>query len=96
MIRHMVMFAARDPKDKARMIEGLRILCDNPHADLIEVQADLGLDALNPGAVDAVVYAEFTDAAALAAFKAHETYAQSIAAVRPLRELRLGADVMAT
>lgn len=95
MIRHVVLFAARDPADKARMIEGLRILCDNPHADLIEVQENLHLDALNPGAVDAVVYAEFADAAALAAFKDHETYARSIAEVRPLRDLRLAADFAA-
>lgn len=92
MIRHVVMFTARDPADRARMIEGLRILCANPHADHIEVQADLGLDRLNPGAVDAVVYAEFADAQALDAFKAHDTYAQSIAEVRPIRDLRLGAD----
>ena len=45
--------------------------------------------------VDVVVYAEFEDAAALAAYKAHPTYAEATRLVRPLRELRLSADVVA-
>ncbi|WP_437344267.1 Dabb family protein [Mesorhizobium marinum] len=40
-------------------------------------------------------YAEFADAAALAAYKAHPTYAETTARVRPMRELRLSADVVA-
>jgi len=39
-----------------------------------------------------VVYGEFTDAAALAAYKAHPLYQESIRRVRPLRELRMAAD----
>jgi quinol monooxygenase YgiN len=42
--------------------------------------------------VDLVVYAEFTDEAALAAYKADPIYAECIALVRPLRELRIAAD----
>lgn len=42
--------------------------------------------------MDVIVYGEFDDAAALAAYKAHELYAEAIRRVRPLRELRFAAD----
>jgi quinol monooxygenase YgiN len=44
--------------------------------------------------IDIVVYAEFPDEAALAAYKAHPTYAEATATVRPLREIRLSADIV--
>jgi quinol monooxygenase YgiN len=40
-----------------------------------------------------VVYAEFEDAAALAAYKAHPVYAETTAKVKPMRELRYSADI---
>jgi len=43
--------------------------------------------------VDVVVYGEFADEAALAAYKAHPTYAEATKRVRPLRELRYAADI---
>ena len=46
-------------------------------------------------AIDIVVYAEFTDQAALAAYKAHPLYNQTTLRVRPMRELRYSADVIA-
>ena len=42
--------------------------------------------------MDWVVYGEFKDTDALAAFKQHPTYQRAIEIVRPLRELRLAAD----
>jgi quinol monooxygenase YgiN len=39
-----------------------------------------------------VVYGEFEDAAALAAYKAHPAYQASIDIVRPIREMRIAAD----
>lgn len=39
-----------------------------------------------------MVYGEFEDEAALAAYKAHPLYRQSIERVRPIREMRLAAD----
>jgi quinol monooxygenase YgiN len=42
-----------------------------------------------------VVYAEFEDEAALAAYKAHPVYDQCTARVRPLRDLRIAADFTA-
>jgi len=40
-----------------------------------------------------VVYAEFPDRAALAAYKAHPVYDAVTRSVRPLRELRFAADI---
>ena len=42
--------------------------------------------------VDVIVYAEFDSEEALAAYKAHRLYEDSIKAVRPLREIRIAAD----
>ncbi len=61
------------------------------HASKIEVAANRKLDQL-ANDVDFVVYAEFADTAALAAFKADPLYEESIRRVRPLRDLRIAAD----
>ena len=94
MIRHIVYFSVRSADDRQRVLDGLRLLEANPHALHLEVGENLKLDSLG-NEVDFVVYGEFADAAALDAFKAHPSYEASIAAVRPLRELRMAADVVA-
>ena len=91
MLRHVVFFSVRDPADLDRVEAGLKILETNPHALRLAIRRNLRRDGLS-SEVDLVVYGEFTDAAALEAYKAHPTYAASIAAVRPLRELRVAAD----
>ncbi|MDK9695351.1 MAG: Dabb family protein [Siculibacillus sp.] len=91
MIRHVVFFSVRDPADLDTVEAGLKILESNPHALRLAVRRDLGRDDLT-GEVDLVVYGEFADEAALAAYKAHPTYAASIAVVRPLRDLRIAVD----
>ncbi|TIS31699.1 Dabb family protein, partial [Mesorhizobium sp.] len=45
--------------------------------------------------IDVVVYAEFDDDAALAAYKAHPLYSETTSQVKPLRELRYSADIVA-
>lgn len=92
MIRHIVFFSARDPVDLDRIEAGLRLLESIPAADRLEVRRNLGRDALG-NEVDIVVYGEFADQAALDAYKADPLYAESIALVRPLRELRMAADI---
>ena len=94
MIRHIVYFSVRSADDRQRVLDGLRLLEANPHALLLEVEENLKLDSLG-NEVDFVVYGEFADADALKAFKAHSSYEASIAAVRPLREQRMAADVTA-
>ncbi|MBO1080835.1 Dabb family protein [Roseomonas haemaphysalidis] len=94
MIRHIVFFRARRREDVGAVLEGLSILKTIPHATLLEVTLNGRLDQLG-NEVDVVVYGEFADAAALAAYKAHPTYQASIDRVRPLRDLRIAADYVA-
>ncbi|APX11515.1 Dabb family protein [Tateyamaria omphalii] len=91
-LRHVVFFRARDRADVDRVFEGLSILEANPHADVISVRKNTHSDALSDQ-VDVVVYAEFRDARALADYKAHPLYQRSIDLVRPLRDLRVAADI---
>ncbi|RVA98095.1 Dabb family protein, partial [Mesorhizobium sp. M7A.F.Ca.CA.004.05.1.1] len=64
------------------------------HSSLFEVTLNTKVDPLSDE-VDVVVYAEFADDAALAAYKAHPLYAQTTSKVKPMRELRYSADVVA-
>lgn len=91
-IRHIVFFSARDPADVPRIVAGLSRLAEIPGASVFEVRENSRADALS-GEVDVVVYGEFPDAETLAAYKAHPIYAETIAVVRPLRELRVAADI---
>lgn len=91
MIRHIVFFSAKDAADVERIMEGLQMLAEIPHASHFEVKQNIKRDALC-GDVDVVVYAEFEDEAALEAYKADTIYEEAIKVVRPLRELRIAAD----
>ena len=94
MIRHIVLFRARDPRDREAVREGLALLREIPAASVLEVEFNSRIDPWSDEA-DIVVYGEFADEAALAAFKAHPLYAESIRRVRPLRDLRIAADYVA-
>ncbi|EPE99010.1 Dabb family protein [Rhizobium grahamii] len=90
MIRHIVFFTA--PAEQLEKVRaGLSILTAIPHARLLEIGTNLKTDQLGTD-VDLVVYGEFDDEAALAAYKAHPDYQRSIALVRPIREMRMAAD----
>lgn len=91
MIRHIVLFSAKDPNDLELIRRGLSILTDIPHALKLEIAENRKSDPIS-SEVDVVVYGEFADDAALAAYKSHALYAESIRRVRPLRALRLAAD----
>lgn len=90
-IRHVVFFSAADVNDVARIVGGLSLLKNIPHASVFEVVQNSRVDELS-GEVDVVAYAEFVDDAALQAYKAHPIYQQAIDVVRPLREMRIAAD----
>lgn len=90
-IRHVVFFSAKDKEDIPRIMDGLSRLTQIPHANVLEIRENTRNDSLS-GEVDIVVYGEFTDAAALASYKAHPLYQDSIDIVRPLREIRIAAD----
>ncbi len=94
MIRHIVFFSAKQGEDVIRIREELKALGTIPSSEVFEVSINTKVDPLSDE-IDIVVYAEFPDAAALAAYKAHPTYARTTATVRPMRELRFSADVVA-
>ncbi|WFU14614.1 Dabb family protein [Bradyrhizobium sp. CB3481] len=91
MIRHIVLFTAKDAAQVDKMIEGLSVLTTIPHARRLEVARNRKTDQLG-NEIDVVVYGEFDNEADLAAYKAHDLYQESISRVRPLRELRFAAD----
>ncbi|WP_022729482.1 Dabb family protein [Fodinicurvata sediminis] len=92
MIRHMVFFTVKNPADLAAAEAGLKRLEQVSDADVLQVRRNLQRDQLG-NEVDLVVYGEFADADKLAAFKDHPLYEEAIALVRPLRDLRIAADV---
>ncbi|MCS3479328.1 hypothetical protein M2212_006174 [Bradyrhizobium elkanii] len=91
MIRHIVLFTAKDKANIDQIIEGLSVLTTIPHARRLEVACNRKTDQLGND-IDVVVYGEFDNEADLAAYKAHDLYQESIRRVRPLRELRFAAD----
>lgn len=91
LIRHVVFFSARRREDVDRIVEGLGMLAEIPHLRHFEVRRNLAQDGFS-NEVDVVVYAEFDDAEAMAAYRAHPIYARCIEVVRPLRDLRMAAD----
>jgi quinol monooxygenase YgiN len=91
MIRHIVFFTVKQAEDLKAVQRLLSRLGEIPHALAFEVAANARIDPIGDAA-DIVVYAEFADEAALAAWKAHPIYDETTRAVRPLRELRWSAD----
>lgn len=95
MIRHIVFFSARRKDEVETVRRGLEALAAIPHSRVFEVLANTKVDPFSDE-VDVVVYAEFDDHAALAAYKAHPIYAETTRNVKPLRELRISADVVSS
>ena len=93
MIRHIVFFTARDQADLDRIRDGLETLSQIPHARHFEVGRNLHADRLTGAEVDFVVYAEFDSQDDLDAYKAHPAYARAIELVKPLRDMRIAADI---
>ncbi|UPK38549.1 Dabb family protein [Bradyrhizobium sp. 186] len=91
MIRHIVLFTAKDKADIDQMIDGLSVLTTIPYARRLEVARNRKPDQLGND-IDVDVYGEFDNETELAAYKAHDRYQESIERVRPLRELRFAAD----
>jgi quinol monooxygenase YgiN len=94
MIRHIVFFRARDPRNVQAVRDGLRNLQAIPAASLLEVEFNARKDSWSDE-IDVVVYGEFEDEAALDAFKAHPVYAETIKLVKPMRDLRIAVDYQA-
>ncbi|WP_417720693.1 Dabb family protein [Salipiger sp.] len=91
MIRHVVFFSAKPGESVEAIREGLSVLKRIPHAQRLEIAVNRKSDPIS-SEVDVVVYGEFADDAALAAYKAHDLYQESIRIVRPMRDMRFAAD----
>lgn len=91
MIRHIVFFTVKQAEDLKVVQRLLSRLGEIPHALAFEVATNARIDPIGDAA-DIVVYGEFADEVALAAWKGHPTYDETTQAVRPLRELRWSAD----
>ncbi len=94
MIRHIVFFSAKKSENVEAIRDGLMRLATIPHSLAFEVSVNRKTDPLS-GAIDVVVYAEFKDDAALQAYRNHPVYKETTALVKPMRELRFSADVVA-
>jgi len=92
LIRHIVFFSAADKANLPTILDGLGRLTRITHARHVEIAPNLALDGVDDS-TDVVVYAEFDDEAALAAFKADPLYGESTRIVKPLREIRMVADI---
>ena len=93
MIRHVVLFSARDPADIDTIVETLSGYRDIPQVEMLEVERSLKRDRWS-SEIDVVLHATFADEAALAAYKRHPIYEAGTRTVRPLRELRFVADTV--
>ena len=90
MIRHIVFFNAKNLDHIDAIGEGLQLLAEIPNALRFEVARNIGSDPIAQDRVDWVVYAEFKDEAALAAYKAHPIYQASIAKSAPPARVAAG------
>lgn len=91
-IRHIVFFSAAEKGSIDVIRQGLSRLADIGEAQHFEVLPNLKVDPFNRD-VDLVVYAEFADEAALSRYKAHPIYSEVTRMVKPMRDLRISADV---
>ena len=92
MIRHIVFFTLKDPREAQDIIGQLKRLGTIPGSTLFEVTQNRKADLFG-NEIDIVVYAEFPGIDALHAYKKHPTYMDVTNTVRPRRELRFAADV---
>jgi quinol monooxygenase YgiN len=89
-IRHIVFFTVpEENRDAVR--KGLSGLTAIPHSLKLEIGENVKKDQWG-NSVDFIVYGEFENEAALAAYKADPAYDLSTNTVKPLRETRVAAD----
>ena len=90
MIRHIVFFTVPEANRDAvrKVLSGLTAIS---HALKLEIGENVKKDQWG-NQVDFIVYGEFEDEAALAAYKADPAYQLSTETVKPLRDTRVAAD----
>lgn len=91
MIRHIVFFSAKDPKDISAIKEALLTYNDIPSVSKLEVAENSKRDGLSDE-IDIVLHAEFESFEAMEKYKQHPIFKAGIDVVRPLRKLRYAVD----
>ncbi|MDX2074100.1 MAG: Dabb family protein [Alphaproteobacteria bacterium] len=91
MIRHIVLFSAKNLADVAVIETALAKLGSIPESRFFEVARNSKRDGLSQE-IDIIVYSEFDSFEALERYKQHTFYAEAIAIVRPLRDVRIAVD----
>lgn len=90
------MFSAKDKADLDTIEDGLNNLTKIPAETgmdfTLEICRNEKADQLGND-VDVVVYGEFPDIETLNKYKQHPLYEKSTSIVRPLREMRVAADI---
>ncbi|PCK00586.1 MAG: stress responsive protein [Zetaproteobacteria bacterium] len=94
MIRHIVMFSAKQPENIDTIYQGLKMLETIDGDWILRVTKNAKVDQI-ANDIDVVVYGEFPDEDALAVYKSHPTYIECISVVRPLRDKRIAVDIPA-
>lgn len=94
MIRHIVMFTAKNPEDIDRIYTGLRMLETIEGNWTLSVTKNKKVDQIE-NEIDVVVYGEFPDEESLERYKSNPVYQECISVVRPLRDKRIAVDVAA-
>ena len=92
MIRHIVMFSAKKPENIDDIYNGLKNLENIKGNWLLRVTKNEKLDQI-ANDIDVVVYGEFPNETALARYKEHQIYQDTITIVRPLRDKRIAVDI---
>lgn len=91
MIRHIVLFSAKNVYDVKVIYNALKRLASIPGPNHFEVKLNDKRDPLSKE-IDIVLYAEFPDYQALDAYQTHSDYQKTTEIVRPLRNQRVVAD----
>ena len=91
MIRHIVLFSARDADDVPRIKAALERMAAIAGATCFEVSLNAKRDRLSTE-IDIVLYSEFASWADLDAYQAHPLYQEVTQIVRPLRDQRIVVD----
>ncbi len=94
MIRHIVMFSAKEPTDIDTIYNGLKMLENIEGNWTLNISKNTKQDQISND-IDVVVYGEFPDKEALETYKSHPVYNDTIKIVRPLRDKRIAVDIPA-
>ncbi len=94
MIRHIVLFSAKTPKNIEPIYQGLKTLETIQGDWTLTVTKNTKQDQI-ANEIDVVVYGEFPNETTLNTYKADPVYQNAITIVRPLRNKRIAVDIPA-